>query len=161
MNVRFIDTSIMTNLLGVPAKSERAEAVKLEFRDAVESKETLILPISTIIETGNHIAHISDGRLRREIAIRFSECLQKTASGEASWTLYGNELSIEDLQYLAAEFPRRAVEEMSIGDLSVIRAYHTYKEKISGIGKIMIWSMDAHLQAYQEDLTGTVRRCSR
>ena len=61
MNVRFIDTSIMLNLLEVPGRCAEKERVKEEWRFILEKKETLIMPIATIIETGNHIAHIADG----------------------------------------------------------------------------------------------------
>ena len=65
MNVRFMDTSIVMNLLEIPGMCQDAEKVKKEFNQAVEAKETLILPVSTIIESGNHIAHIADGHIRR------------------------------------------------------------------------------------------------
>ena len=45
---------------------DEAKKIKEEFAKAVEAKETLILPMSTIIESGNHIAHIRDGNIRRE-----------------------------------------------------------------------------------------------
>ena len=75
MNVRFMDTSIIMNLLEIPGMCQDAEKVKEEFNRAVEEKETLILPVSTIIESGNHIAHIADGHIRREKAIKFQTFL--------------------------------------------------------------------------------------
>ena len=32
-----------------------------------------------------------------------------------------------------------------------IYAYEQYKDKVPGIGRIMIWSTDKHLQAYSEE----------
>ena len=64
MNVRFIDTSIMCNLLEIPNMCADKERIKKEWKEVLERKETLIMPLATIIETGNHIAHISDGRAR-------------------------------------------------------------------------------------------------
>lgn len=66
INVRFMDTSIVMNLLEVPHMCADAESVKSEFAKAVAEKETLILPMSTIIESGNHIAHITNGTIRRD-----------------------------------------------------------------------------------------------
>ena len=85
MNVRFMDTSIVLNLLEIPGKCQDAEKIKLEFKEAVDTREVLILPMATIIESGNHIAHIADGTVRREKAIRFQEFLRKTANQEAPW----------------------------------------------------------------------------
>ena len=154
MNVRFMDTSIVMNLLEVPHMCADAESVKSEFAKAVAEKETLILPMSTIIESGNHIAHITNGTIRREKALKFQEFLKKTAREEAPWTFYGVEFTKEDLEFLADEFPNRALHMgMGIGDMSIIRFYEKYKETTPGIGRIMIWSTDAHLAGYRELMT--------
>lgn len=159
MNVRFMDTSIVMNLLEIPNMCADAKKVKAEFEKVVKNKETLILPLSTMIESGNHIAHIKDGAVRRTKAQKFGEFLRKTAEGEAPWTLYGVELTKEDLLFLAEQFPERALNyKMGIGDMSIIRFYENYKKTISGIGKIMIWSTDGHLQGYEEELTMSRRK---
>ena len=77
MNIRFVDTSIMTNILNIPSKNEHRDEIMQVFESLDPSVDFLVLPVSTIIETGNHIAHISDGRVRRDIAVRFSEILKK------------------------------------------------------------------------------------
>lgn len=68
MNVRFIDTSVMLNLLEVPEMCSKAKEVKEQWKEVLRTEEVLILPVATIIETGNHIAHISNGNVRRTIA---------------------------------------------------------------------------------------------
>lgn len=149
MIVRFIDTSILTNLLNVPGKNQDREKVKVEFKRALNNKDTLILPMASIIETGNHIAHIkAGGSIRRECAERFCIYLGKTAKGEAPWTFEGIPFSNMDLEYLAGEFPDWASRKTGLGDLSIIRQYENYIENVPAIGKIMIWSMDAHLAGY-------------
>lgn len=154
MNVRFMDTSILMNLLEVPYMCDEAKKIKEEFAKAVEAKETLILPMSTIIESGNHIAHIRDGNIRREKALKFQEFFKKTAREEAPWTFYGIEFTKEDLELLADEFPDKALNmKMGIGDMSIIRFYEKYKESTPGIGRIMIWSTDSHLEGYKETIT--------
>lgn len=159
MNVRFIDTSIVMNLLEVPNMCAEAKAVKDEFKAAVEAKETLILPMSTIIESGNHIAHIADGKVRRTKAMKFQTFLKKTAKDEAPWKLYGLEMKKEDLLALAEDFPECALRmEMGIGDMSIIRFYERYKNEVPAIGRIMIWSKDTHLMGYCEDMTIKRRR---
>lgn len=159
MNVRFMDTSIIMNLLEIPQMCSDTEKIKAEFDHAVKEKETLILPMSTIIESGNHIAHIADGTVRREKAMKFQEFLRKTAKEEAPWTLYGVELSKEDLLILADEFPEKALQmRMGIGDMSIIRFYEKYKEVTPAVGRIMIWSTDRHLAGYMEDMTMKRRR---
>ncbi len=151
MNVRFIDTSIMLNMLEVPGRCSKAETVKKEWKEVLEAGDVLILPIATIIETGNHIAHIANGNIRRTIAGKFSEYLRKTAEGEAPWQLYGVELDKDGLLYLADHIEENVLNEVGIGDMSIIYAYMQYKEKTPAIGSIMIWSTDNHLQGYHEE----------
>lgn len=159
MNVRFIDTSIIMNLLEVPGKCQDKDIIKKEFNAAVKAGDTLILPVSTIIESGNHIAHIQNGNIRREKALQFGEFLEKTANKTAPWTLYGTELKKEDLLFIAREFPEKALTLcMGIGDLSIIRFYENFKNNFPAIGKIMIWSTDAHLKTFSEDVTMKRRR---
>lgn len=130
-----------------------------EFKTLIGSQtETLILPLATIIETGNHIAHIGSGNVRREKANLLSEFLLKTANGEAPWEYYGKELSADDLIHIANNFPDMAMAQTGIGDLSIIRAFEKYKETVPAIGTIMIWSIDAHLKSYKEEMTGRKRR---
>ena len=145
MNIRFIDTSVMMNLLEVPGRCADSQMIKEEFRQVLDNKEVLILPIATIIETGNHIAHINNGNSRRTIASKFGEFLRKTAEGKAPWQLYGIELDKE-----------------GVGDMSIIHAYEQYKSNTPGIGRIMIWSTDRHLQGYiEENVSETTYRRRR
>ena len=162
MNVRFIDTSVMANMLKIPGKCNAAERLQEEFKQVIEAKEVLILPIATIIETGNHIAHIDSGNIRRTIAQKFGEYLRKTAEGEAPWQLYGVELDKEGLLYLADHIEENAIREIGIGDMSIIHAYEQYKSNTPGIGRIMIWSTDRHLQGYiEENVSETTYRRRR
>lgn len=136
MNVRFIDTSVMVNLLEVPGMCNAASQIKKQMKELVEQKEVLILPAATIIETGNHIAHIPDGHKRRNIAIKFGEYLRKTADGQAPWQFYGVELDKEGLLYLAEHIEENAIQQVGIGDMSIVYAYQQYKEKTPAIGRI-------------------------
>lgn len=159
MRVRFIDTSIIMNLLEIPHMCADAEKIRAEFKTVVENGEILILPFSTIIESGNHIAHIADGTIRRERALKFREFLEKTANNEAPWKLYGVKLEKDDLLALAEKFPDYALRyEMGLGDLSIIHFYQRYKEEIPAVGHIMIWSTDRHLKGYEEDVSVKRRR---
>jgi hypothetical protein len=61
----FIDTSILTNFFDVPNKnSDRATVVK-EFEQRRQAGATFVLPVTSIIETGNHIAQLNGNARRR------------------------------------------------------------------------------------------------
>ena len=149
MNVRIIDTTVMLNLLDVPNRCSDRNAVMNEFNKAIDSHDTFILPLTTIIETGNTIAQIN-GNKRHYVAEKFSRCLLKTAEGEAPWSCDSTEISKEDLKYYAENYVNSADSGVGMGDLSIIRTYEKCKD-ILPIGSIMIWSMDEHLGIYRED----------
>lgn len=159
MNVHFIDTSVLLELLNVPGKSKNPKHYRHELLELKKSRsETLILPFATIIETSNHIAQNGDGNQRRECAKRFCDCIQKTITGEAPWKYYGKQMSPEDLEIICRQFPDAAMREEGFGDLSIIRAYEKYKKETPGIAHIRIWTSDTHLIGYDEDVPMTSRR---
>lgn len=69
MRVYFIDTSVLDNLLEIPKKSQDREQVKNDFSKRQSENSRFILPITAVIETGNHIAQLSDGQVRRATGI--------------------------------------------------------------------------------------------
>lgn len=158
MNVKFIDTSVMLNLLSVPNMCQDAEKIKEQWKQNLEAKDVLIMPVATMIETGNHIAHIANGKQRREIAGKFGEYLRKTANREAPWQLYGVKSTKEELLYLAENIEDFAMRGTGIGDMSIVYAYHRYIEEVPAIGTIMIWSTDTHMQGYRKENVSMSRR---
>lgn len=161
MNVKFIDTSVMLNLLGVPNCCSDSEIVKDEWRQALEAEDVLIMPTATIIETGNHIAHIANGTIRRKIAGMFGEFLKKTAKDEAPWRLYSVKDIKNELLYLAEHIEDFATLQIGIGDMSIVYAYEHYIEETPGVGTIMIWSTDSHLKGYCQENVSVRRRRKR
>ena len=74
------------------------------------------------------------------------------------------ELDKEGLVYLADHIEEMASFEIGVGDTSIIYAYEQYKNNTPGIGRIMIWSTDQHLQGYIEEnvsVTNNRRRKKR
>lgn len=160
MKVRFIDTSIMLNILNVPGRNQHYEQIKDELEQAIKEGDTLILPIATIIETGNHVAHIATSR-RYEVAERFSEFLLKTANGEAPWQIDESQFDKEDLVYLSSEWMKYVSSGLGLGDMSIIRSYHNYLSRVPGAGIVMIWSLDSYLKQFRKEEELFVRRRSR
>ena len=158
MNVRFIDTTVMLNLLEVPDRCSDKELIIKQWKECLEEKDVLIMPIATIIETGNHIAHISQGNVRRNIAGKFAQFLIKTANDEAPWKMYGASFDSKELKYLADNIEDFASRKIGIGDMSIIYAYEQYRDTVPAVGTIMIWSTDVHLKSYREENVFIKRR---
>lgn len=159
MNIHFIDTSVFTNILDVPFMNDERESVMSEFRQILKAKDTdkMILPFATIIETGNHIAHNGSGSQRRRVAERFSEIIEKTIWGEAPWAYYGQQLTMEDLHAICIQFPEAAMRGEGFGDLSIIQAYHRYKEAVPAINEIRIWTLDRHMRDIYHEKLHTIK----
>ncbi|HWD10175.1 MAG TPA: hypothetical protein VHA57_13890 [Actinomycetota bacterium] len=91
MRFTIVDTSVLCELLEVPGLSSRPKEVQEEFRQRLRAKERLVLPVTAVIETGNHIAQVKTGNKAAAVA-RFATLLAETLAGggpfiltEASW----------------------------------------------------------------------------
>ncbi|WP_344258612.1 hypothetical protein [Streptomyces sodiiphilus] len=93
--MEFVDTSILCNLLEIPGKCQDRERVIDELRRKRTARDCdLLLPVTAVIETGNHVAQIADGRQRRVCAEKFAAVLRHVVEGTAPWAL--NEVEWND-----------------------------------------------------------------
>ena len=67
-DIVLLDTSVYLNVLDVPGFNQDRDEILDEFAVRVESGDYFLLPMATIWETGDHIADLTDGRLRRQFA---------------------------------------------------------------------------------------------
>lgn len=141
-----IDTSIFVEILNVPSKANQYSEISRILEEKIKNNESLFLPMSTIIETGNHIAHNGDGNQRRNCAKRFVEQVRLALDGESPFKPISFLQSEELLQWLE-EFPGFAMRGISLGDLSII---HDFKRlcRQNKHRKVYIWSLDQDLQSY-------------
>jgi hypothetical protein len=70
----------------IPHKDQDYATVVADFRTHRESVD-FILPVTAVIETGNHIAQIKDGNQRRACATKFAAIVQAIVDRTAPWTL--------------------------------------------------------------------------
>jgi hypothetical protein len=146
--IRIVDTSVLCNILRVPTMDQDGERAALELREALRQNDVLLLPIAVIYETGNHIAQNGDGRIRRDVARKFVELVQKAFGGEVPFIPTPLHDPDEMLGWVA-EFPDRAVEGVGFGDLSIRRIFERQCELHHG-RRVLIWSYDRHLQGYDQ-----------
>ena len=78
MTVCIVDTGVFLNVLDVPGRNERRDTVLKQLGKRIGERWNLLLPMAAIIETGNHIGHLSDGSQRRRFAELF--CTQVVKS---------------------------------------------------------------------------------
>lgn len=82
MSICIVDTSVFCNILEVPNRCQDRERVLDRLENLIDDGATLLLPLATIYETGNHIAQNGDGRQRRDAAERFAKQVNLALQGE-------------------------------------------------------------------------------
>lgn len=154
-SICLIDTSVFVNMLNVPGLNQEAERVSADFVEYVDNSCTFILPMATILETGNHIAQNGDGRLRRQTAQRFCDAVRAAFTDEPPYRLSEFPNTREIFEWLA-DFPDKAGqnksdsrtgEGTSFGDLSIIKEYEKCLARFP-MSELFIWSLDRDLEAY-------------
>ena len=149
-----IDTSIFLNLLNVPNRNQSKTKVLDDFETYIQANCRFLLPMATILETGNHIAQNGDGTLRRKTAQTFVKTIKDSFSGNAPWTPIEFPTT-QELDRWLDRFPDLAgqnkapgkQEGTSFGDLSIIQEFQKTRQKFA-MSEIFIWSLDADLAHY-------------
>lgn len=156
MIICLIDTSIFLNLLNVPNCNQEHASVIQDFQTYINADCTFLLPMATILETGNHIAQNGDGTMRRKTAIRFVKEVKEAFTGVAPWrpTTFLN--TAEILEWID-QFPDLAgknkapnkQEGTSFGDISIIQEFHKSCNRFP-MSEVFIWSLDYDFQNYHQ-----------
>lgn len=126
--VLIIDTSILCVWLEVPGKKtcgsdhDRWNKQRVDEKIAMEmkAKTTFVLPLASIIETGNHIAQSSHSRYERAQAL--AELMRKSADNQTPWAAFSEQSSLwspEKLKWLADYWPTLAAGNSSLGDATI------------------------------------------
>ncbi len=157
MSICLIDTSIFVIILGVPRMSDNRDEILTELKEYVELETKLLLPMATILETGNHIAQNGDGRQRRNCAIEFVNQVTEAFAGNAPWqpTSFPSASAIQEWlpEFIACAATNKAPtkpEGTSFGDLTIIKEWEKVCRQNQG-HDVFIWSLDADLDQYSRN----------
>jgi hypothetical protein len=148
MTIVLIDTSVFCNIVPVPGRDQNREEVMNKLTDYITDNATLLLPMTAVLETGNHVAQIPNGHKRRATATEFCKQVRDAIQGSAPWTptpFWEPELLDEWLM----EFPQYALGGKGIGDLSIVKEWER-QISLNKSRRILIWSFDGHLASYDK-----------
>lgn len=155
--IHLIDTSVLCNVMRIPGMCPQYTAVMTELQQLVAQKgTTLLLPVATIYETGNHIAQNGSGEQRRRVAQHFAQQVQAAFDGRAPWTPTPLPGPVEMSSWLAL-FPDYAMRGVGMGDLSIIKTFEQQCQ-LNPNARVRIWSYDTDLGGYDRLPTGTLVR---
>ncbi len=141
-----VDTSVLLNVLRVPNRSASRASVMVRLEQHIRASDQLLLPMATVLETGNHIAQNGNGSQRRQCATEFVDIVRDAAADSMPWSL----VQLPDHGDLMAwldRFPDYAAAETGLGDVSIIGAFEQACRTFQG-WRVTIWSLDGDLQGY-------------
>ena len=132
-----IDTSMLCVWLRLPGFTrcgadadpwdyDRIDA-KLQAEIAADS--TLVLPLATIIETGNHISQLAGDSFPH--AQRFADILRSAVNNSTPWAAFSEQTGLWDdvtLLKLADDWPALAAQRVSLGDATIKSVAEFYAE---------------------------------
>lgn len=166
--VLVIDTSILCVWLSVPGKTtcgtakdqwDKARVTQL-LGEEITARTTLVLPLATILETGNHIAQ-ANSQHRRETACELAELMKQAADQTTPWAAFTDQSELwntEALRRLAAEWPDMAVRKISIGDVTIKTVAEYYAQ--AGF-TVEILTADQGLKSYEPRTSPSIPRRRR
>lgn len=150
-----LDTSVYLNVLDVPGNNQDRAAVIQSFAELIEENAHFLLPLATVWETGNHIADLANGQLRRTYAQRLVADVTKAFNGNVPYRATHFPDRDEFLEWLG-DFPGMAMrnksaqkirEGTSLADLSIIKEWERNCQ-LHRMSRVRIWSLDSDLIGY-------------
>lgn len=152
MSICIIDTSIFCEIIGVPFMCSNRSKILEALKEKIKNREQLLLPMTTIIETGNHIGQNGDGNQRRQTALRFVDEVSKAIRGDTPF----RPTSMVDgprLVDLLSGFPDWVGRNDARGKGSGLGDFTLYNEWLQLCDqfpgrRVYIWSLDDQLAMY-------------
>lgn len=156
----FLDTSVLLNVLDVPGKNADRTAISARFKERVAAGDAFVIPLTAVIEVGNHLAQLPDGGARRHRSERFVTFLRGFLDGKMPWVVPA---LVWDHAFLAGllqgdptpesyvpSLVELATQQVGAGDAAILHEMRRYRSRIdvpSG-QSVELWSLDAGLAAY-------------
>ena len=156
--VLIFDTSVLCVWLQVPGKETCGPVDNRLTYDVVNAKieeekskgTTFVLPIASIIETGNHIAHSTGDR--HVVGHAFADIISATADPISPWAAFTEQSELwkkENLKVLAERWKESVICGQSLGDASIVDVANYYA---SAEFEVEIFTGDKGLKAYEPSM---------
>jgi len=150
-----LDTSVYLNVLDVPGFNQDRQTVLDDFRKAIEQNDHFLLPLATVWETGNHIAHLPNGQQRRAFAQRLVDDVLRAFQGQTPYraTHFPER---DEFEAWLKDFPDKAMcnksstkttEGTSLADHSIIKEWKR-NCRLNPMSRVRIWSLDMDLSGH-------------
>jgi hypothetical protein len=153
--VLILDTSILCCWLKIPGKDTAGpttdkwdyQRIDTLLKAEIAKGSTLVLPIASLIETGNHIAQCGGDRF--QLATRLTEHLKNATNAKSPWAAFNDQAVLWEavgLTKLSNDWPHLAISGLTIGDATIKFVAEHYAS--SGF-PVEILTGDKGLKAYE------------
>lgn len=153
--VLILDTSVLCCWLQVPGKEQAGtaedrwthERIDTLLKEEQAKQSTFVLPVATLIETGNHIAQVNGDRF--SLATKLADYLRLAADACSPWAVFTEQADLwqaDNLRALAKSWPEQAKQRLSIGDATIKDVAEYYHK--AGFA-VEILTGDQGLKAYE------------
>lgn len=149
-----VDTSVLCELIEVPGKSRGDGVVRAEFETLAAGGDRFIIPVTTVIETGNHVEQA--GGDRRAAAERLANVVSAAAEGREPFEVNRVTWDTKFLDsFLAGDSTGESFVDLSGsgrlggGDIAILVERDQYLAA-SGYDRdrVRIWTLETTLGAY-------------
>ena len=152
--VLILDTSILCVWLRVPGKETCGpdnarmtyESVSQKLELEINQGTTLIMPLASIIETGNHIAQINGDKF--DIVNAFVDHIDNAIDGRVPWAAFTEQSPLingDALKQILATWRQTALSGQSLGDAMIVEVAKYYASY--GV-EVEIYTGDVGLRSY-------------
>jgi len=155
-NVLVLDTTVLACWLRVPRRltcgpeDDRWDYGRINnLLDAErDRRSTFVLPVATLIETGNHIAQAGGDRF--QLAQGLTQILDACLDSEEPWAAFEHQAELwgaDKLRRLSNEWPQLASQGLGIGDATIKDVAEYYSK--TGSFNVQILTGDKGLKSYE------------
>lgn len=149
--IQFVDTSVLLEILDVPGHNGRHAEILEQMQLRIAEGVSFVLPVTTIIETGNHIAQSAGNR--RGAAKRFVRALEAARSEQPPWTVRDVKWDGEFLSSFVGGdstgsdlLTHLSNTTLGSGDLAILVERDQFARTVAA--KVEIWSLDQRLAVF-------------
>jgi len=146
-----VDTSVLCELIEVPGMHSRSAEIRADLDRRQAAGEQFVIPVTAIIETGNHIEHAAGDR--RGAAQRLVGLVRMAIANEGPWRVNNFRW---DAEFLGAWCDGDSTHQSFVdlagnhllggGDVAILVERDRFRSAGAG-NQVSVWTLDARLEA--------------
>ncbi|MBI5118715.1 hypothetical protein HZA56_19780 [Candidatus Poribacteria bacterium] len=151
-----IDTSYLLELFAVPGFSteQAVKTIQAKFKEAIQARSQLIVPLGCLFELANHIADVPDVGQRLALVEKLTKAVESSVATAQPWQISPPDKLDIALPRMFAEYAKTYLPQgMGLTDTYTLEEALRLRRKYSPAMGCMvhIWTKDRILKAHEPD----------